>query len=158
MIHKFLRLETLAHELYRAHLPHVPAFAKKDFEGFITTEEHQRRTFEKLYCKIARVKHHPRFPCSIFLLRCFSSVLRVMGFRMICRFECEIERRAIADYTNALQIVRHGPLQKILRTILKEERSHPSLEALLQQFQHDEQEHIHVMQRDMQKKISTARR
>ena len=148
----------MAHELYHAHLPHVPAFAKKDFEGFITTEEQHRRTFERLYCKIAGVKQHPRFPCSIFVLRCFAHVLRVMGFRTICRFECEIERRAIADYTRALHIVCHAPLQKILRKILKEEQSHPSLEALLKQFQHDEKEHIRVMQRDMQKKISTARR
>lgn len=158
LIHKFLRLETLAHELYLMHLPHVPAFAKKDFLGFIKTEERHRRIFERLYCRVAGVRRHPRFPVSLFCLRLVAHSLRFVGFRAICRFECAIERRAIADYEQALHRVRDPKLRTIIRGILQDEKDHPSLPTLLLKFQKEEMEHIRVMQHDLEKKISTARR
>lgn len=158
LIHTFLKLETLAHELYVAHLPHVPTFAKPIFREFIATEEHHRRMFEKLYCKIGNVKQHPRFLVSIFLMKLVAHVVRLGGFRAICRFECSIERRAIRDYKQALQFVKHGDVRAALKRVLHDELSHPSLEALLERFQADEEQHIKTMEQTLRKKISTVAR
>lgn len=140
------------------HLPHVPAFAKQDFLGFIKTEEQHRRTFERLYCQMAGVKRHPRFPVSLFCLRLFAHSLRFVGFRAICRFECAIERKAIADYEEALRVVYDPKLRTIIREILRDEKDHQSLPSLLAHFQKEEMHHIRVMEIDLTKKISTARR
>lgn len=158
LIHKFLRLETLAHELYRAHLPHVPTFAKKDFREFIRVEEEHRRMFERLYRKVSNVKQHPRFPFSVFAMKVVAKLVSFGGFRTICRFECFIERHAIADYEAALQTVKHTQLRGVIKRVLQDEKSHPSLPSLLQRFLADEQEHIHTMEKVLQKKISTVTR
>ncbi len=158
LIHSFLRLETLAHELYRAHLPYVPRFAKEDFREFIRIEEEHRRVFEHLYCRIANVKRHPRFPFSVFAMKCVAHVIRLGGFKAICRFECAVERRAIRDYEQALQFVKCGDVRRVIKHILHDERSHPSLETLLKQFQQDEEVHVKRMEQALRKKISTVPR
>ncbi len=151
-------METLAHELYLAHLPHVPVFAKKTFREFIATEEHHRRLFEKLYRKIGGVNDHPRFPVSVFLMKHVARLVRIGGFRAICRFECSIEQRAIRDYTQALQFVKQRHVRTALKQVLRDGRSHPSLEALLQRFQKDEEHHVKTMEQTLRKKISTVTR
>lgn len=158
LIHSFLRLETLAHELYRAHLPHVPRFAKEDFREFIRIEEKHRRIFEELYCRIAKRKHHPRFPFSVFAMKCVAHIIRIGGFRAICRFECAVERRAIRDYEQALRYVKQGDVRRVIKNVLRDERSHPSLETLLAQFQRDEEQHVKRMEQALRKKISTVPR
>lgn len=158
LIRKFLKLETLAHELYLTHLPHVPAFAKRDFQEFIKTEEHHRRMFERLYREVGGVPRHPHFPVSVFLMRSVAHILSLAGFATICRFECAVERRAIADYEDALRFVKRPTLRRTIQRVLHDEKQHPSLEALLTRFQHDEEEHVARMQKTLQKKISTPRR
>lgn len=148
----------MAHELYRAHLPHVPRFAKEDFREFIRIEEEHRRVFERLYCRIANVKRHPRFPFSVFAMKCVAQLVRIAGFRAICRFECAVERRAIRDYEHALQFVKQGDVRRVIKNVLRDERSHPSLEVLLKQFQRDEEQHVKRMEQTLRKKISTAAR
>jgi rubrerythrin len=146
----------LAHELYLAHLPHVPDFAKSDFRAFIKTEEKHRRIFEKLYREIAGVKQHPTFPVSVFLLKCVAQVIRIAGFQAICRFECAIEERAIADYERALLVVQHARTRKAIQQILEDEELQLSLHAVLQRFQAEEKMHIKHLQKDWRKKISTV--
>lgn len=141
-----------------AHLPHVPAFAKNEFRDFIATEEHHRRMFEKLYREIGNVKQHPRFPVSVFLMKVVAHVVRLGGFKAICRFECSIERRAIRDYEQALQFVKHGDVRAALKKVLRDEKSHSSLETLLEQFQTDEEQHVKTMEQTLRKKISTVAR
>lgn len=158
LIHKFLRLETLAHELYLAHLPDVPACAKKEFREFVQVEERHRRMFERLYRKIANVQSNPRFPFSVRAMKVTAWIISFGGFRAICRFECMIERRAIADYEAALKIVKHAHLRGAIKRVLEDEKSHTSLASLLQRFLADEQAHIDTLKRVSQKKISTVTR
>lgn len=146
----------MAHELYLAHLPHVPDFAKKDFRAFIKTEERHRRIFERLYCEIAGVERHPTFPVSVFLLKCVAQFVRIGGFHAICRFECAIEKRAIADYERALPCVQQARVRKTIQRILQEEYTHTSLYDVLQRFQAEEKMHIKHLQKDWHKKISTV--
>ncbi len=158
LIRRFLRLETLAHELYKIHLPYVPSFAKSEFRQFIRVEERHRRTFERLYLELSHTNTHPRFPFSVACLKIIARVVSFAGFEAICRFECRIEQRAINDYAQALQSIRHPALRRAVQRVLRDERTHGSVNDLLRQFQSEEKVHIRSMRTLFQKKISTATR
>ena len=91
-------------------------------------------------------------------MKCVAHVIRLGGFKAICRFECAVERRAIRDYEQALQFVKCGDVRRVIKHILHDERSHPSLETLLKQFQQDEEVHVKRMEQALRKKISTVPR
>lgn len=91
-------------------------------------------------------------------MKCVAQVVRIGGFSAICRFECAIERRAIRDYEQALQFVKRSDIRRVIKHVLRDERSHPSLETLLAQFQRDEEQHVKRMEQALRKKISTVPR
>lgn len=148
LLRKFIRLEVMAAELYRAHIAHVPISLKPMMHHFAKVEEHHRDTFRKIYRDL--VGHEaPRENHTKHLMRLVAWGLSLRGSRAILRFECMIEERAIADYTQALTWVEQPEIRRAIHVILEDEKVHGPLIESLKTFRHDEEEHIEKMKEAM---------
>jgi rubrerythrin len=146
LVVKFLRLETIAEALYRQHAHAVSLEVRPVFEHFATVEARHREIFERYYTTIYGLTL-PTFHFSTFGARFIAEVLHLFGQGPILRFECWIERLAIADYTQALEWIEEPSMRKLIHDVLKDETQHlPFTEALLV-FREDEEEHIQKMKK-----------
>lgn len=145
LLKKFIRLEVMAAELYRAHITHVPVSLKPMMHHFAKVEEQHRDTFCKIYREL--VGHEaPAHTHTKYLTRLMAWVLGLRGPAAILRFECMIEERAIRDYTQALTWISQPEIRRAIHIILEDEKRHGPLLEALNTFRKDEQEHIHKME------------
>lgn len=148
---KFLRLETLAEVFYLHHLHAVPPETRGLFREFVSIEERHRRMFESYYTSIYGTPV-PTFRVATFCAGIIAEALHLFGTSTIVRFECWIERRAIADYTTALEWIEEPELQKLIHRVLHDEAHHLPLTEALLTFREDEEEHIRKMTKLIQKR------
>jgi len=150
LLRKFIRLEVMAAELYRAHIAHVPISLKPMMHHFAKVEEHHRDTFRKIYRDL--VGHEaPRESHTKHLMRLVAWGLSLRGSHAILRFECMIEERAIADYTQALTWIEQPEIRRAIHVILEDEKVHGPLIEAMKTFRHDEEEHIEKMKAAMER-------
>ncbi len=145
LLQKFIRLEVMAAELYRAHIAHVPVSLKPMMHHFAKVEEHHRDAFRKIYRDL--VGHEaPRETHTKHLSRCIAWILGLRGSEAILKFECMVEERAIRDYTQALEWVEQPDIRRAIHIILEDEKVHGPLLHALKTFRHDEEEHVRKME------------
>lgn len=149
LLKKFIRLEVMAAELYHAHIDHVPVCLKPIMHHFWRVEEHHRDTFQRIYREL--VGHPaPTFPITRLLTPAFAWCLSLKGPSTILRFECFIEDKAIRDYTQALNWIKHPDIRRAIHNILEDENVHGPLLESLKTFRHDEEEHVRKMEEALQ--------
>ena len=94
----------------------------------------------------------PTFPIATFCAGIIAEASHLFGTSTIVRLECWIERKAIADYTNALEWIEEPNLQQLIHRVLHDEAHHLPLTEALLTFREDEEEHIRKMTALIQKR------
>lgn len=146
LIRQFLRLEIMAAEFYRTHLKHVPVWMQPLIHHFQIVEERHVTRFAKLYKQISG-QEAPNLKLAERCSHYAAKIVGLFGSEAILKFECKIEAKAVEDYEQALEWVRHPDVRHAINEVLKEEELHDRLMETLTLFQRDEQRHIKEMQK-----------
>jgi rubrerythrin len=150
LLHNFLILEIGAVALYRTHARIVPASLKPLFAEFESIEIGHRERFAQLY----RDLHDGRDWWAIPLVNLATGLMAfwvgLKGTEHILAFERDIERRAVADYTDALRVVEHASLRTAIEQTLADEFRHANLMRLFEQYRGDEERHIRELENALQ--------
>lgn len=142
----FLELEVFAAELYRQHKKHVPHQLLALMEEFERVEIEHVERFAYLYEKLSN-RTRPRCWVSIWAARIIATGLAPFGWRIIFRFECWVEERAVADYTEAMKWVNHEEVSKAIQQTLEDEERHLPYVETLKRFCAEERRHIKEMEK-----------
>lgn len=147
LLQNFLMLEIAAVALYRTHGRMVPAELKPLLREFESTEIGHRERFAQLY----RDLHGGRGWWAIPFANVYATFLAwrvgLKGTRAILEFERDIERRAVADYTDAMRVVEHSAVRTAIEQTLADEFRHDKLMNLLEEYRGDEEHHIRELER-----------
>lgn len=141
---RFLRLEVFAAELYRQHTKHVPERLRPLMAEFERVEMVHVDRFTKLYTLVCH-KPAPRCWPHLWCARFMAWILVPLGWRIIFRFECWVESRAIAEYRAALHWVMHADTRAAIAVTLADEEKHAPYFETLKKFCADEERHIKEM-------------
>lgn len=146
MLRSFLMLEIGAVALYRMHGRMVSEELKPLFRAFLSIEIGHRETFAELY----RDLHDGRGWWAAPVINAFAGLLAfgigLFGVNRILAFERNIERRAVADYTDALRVVEHAAVRSALSRTLADEFRHEQLIRMFERYRGDEERHVHELE------------
>lgn len=147
----FLELEVFAAELYRQHVRHVPEKLRPLMQEFCDVEDRHVERFRGLYAEITK-RSQPHCLIPLWTARIAAYVLAPFGWKIIFRFECWVEKKAVEDYQAAMKWVTHPDVRRAIKDTLKDEELHAPYLETLRAFCRDEEHHIDEMQKIMGQK------
>jgi demethoxyubiquinone hydroxylase (CLK1/Coq7/Cat5 family) len=147
LIRNFLLLEIGAVALYRTHTRFVPPALKPLFREFEAIEIGHRERFAQLHRDLHRGRNWWAAPFANMGAQVLALLVALGGTRAILRFERNIERKAVADYTDALRVVDHAALRTAIMHTLDDEFRHDKLMALLERYKGEEEYHIRELEK-----------
>ncbi len=147
LIRGFLMLEIGAVALYRTHRRFVPPALKPLFREFEAIEIGHREEFARLYRHINNGRNWWAIPFVNLGAEFLALLISIGGTRAILTFERNIEKRAVADYTDALATVELVAARDTLRRVLADEIRHDELLSLLREYRGDEERHIRELEK-----------
>lgn len=147
LIRNFLILEIGAVALYRTHRRMVPAAMKPLFLEFESIEINHRERFSQLYRDLHGGHGWWGMPFANFGAYLLALIVGLFGTRAILRFERDIERKAVADYTDALSLVEHTAVRAAIEQTLAEEFRHDAMIRLLEKYRGEEEYHIRELEK-----------
>lgn len=150
LIRWFLMLEIGAVELYRTHGRLVPTHLRPLFREFESIEIDHREQFSRLYRTLNNGKNWWAIPFVKLGAKCLALVVSIGGTRAILVFERNIERKAVADYTDALITVKDAAARTAIARVLADEIRHDELLSLLREYRGDEERHIQELDKIIQ--------
>jgi len=140
-------LEIGAVALYRTHGRMVPPALKPLFREFEAIEVNHREEFSRLYRHINRGRTWWAIPFVRVGANLLALVVSLGGTRAILTFERNIERHAVADYTDALTTVKDAAARTAITRVLADEIRHDELLSLLYEYRGDEERHIEELEK-----------
>ena len=149
---RFLELEVFAAELYRQHVRHVPKKLRPLMQEFCDVEDRHVERFRVLYADITGRSSSPRCLIPLWVARVAAYTLAPFGWKIIFRFECWVEKKAIEDYQAAMEWVTHPDVRRAIKAMLKDEELHAPYLETLRAFCRDEEHHIDEMRKIMDQK------
>ena len=147
LITQFLILEIGAVALYRTHRRLVPTALKPLFQEFEAIEIDHREQFARLYRQMNHGRNWWGMPFAAFGAKILALAVGLGGARAILTFERNIERKAVADYTDALHTVEHAATRATLQRVLADEIRHDELISVLREYRGDEERHIRELEK-----------
>lgn len=147
LIRNFLMLEIGAVALYRTHLRFVSVALKPLFREFESIEIGHRERFAQLHRDLHRGRDWWAMPFVNFGATILAHCVALRGTEAILQFERNVERKAVADYTDALRVVDHTALRTAIMHTLEDEFRHDRLMELLEKYRGDEEHHIHELEK-----------
>ena len=147
LLRLFLLLEIGAVALYRTHGRMVPKALKPLFKEFESIEIGHRERFADLYRDLHGGRGWWMIPFANAGATCLALIVGLFGTKAILEFERNIERKAVADYTDALRVVEHALVRTAIEQTLAEEFRHDHLLRLLQEYRGDEERHIRELEK-----------
>ncbi len=149
LIRNFLILEIGAVALYRMHGRMVPRALKPLFKELLAIEIEHRERFAELQRDLHGGRNWWGMPFADMGARCVALIVGLRGTEAILHFERDIERKAVADYTDALRVVEDANIRVAIQQTLADEHHHEQLTELLTRFRGDEERHIRELERVM---------
>jgi len=150
LIKKFLLLEIGAVALYRTHAAFVGPRLKPLLLEFEAIEVVHRERFAQLDRELHGGRGWWLRPFADFGANLLALLVALGGTERILRFERDIERKAVADYTDALRMVEHAETRTAIQQTLADEFRHETFHTLLEKYRGDEEHHI----RELEKALS----
>jgi demethoxyubiquinone hydroxylase (CLK1/Coq7/Cat5 family) len=147
LLRQFLLLEIGAVALYRTHRTMVPIALKPLFKEFESIEIGHRERFADLYRALHGGRGWWMMPFANVGATCLAFVVGLFGTKAILEFERNIERKAVADYTDALRVIEHAAVRTAIEQTLADEFRHDRLLRLLQEYRGDEERHIRELEK-----------
>jgi rubrerythrin len=142
LIRKFLMLEIGAAALYRMHGRLLPPALRPLFKEFESIEIDHREQFARLYRTLNKGRNWWAMPFVKIGASLLACAVSLGGTRFILTFERNIERKAVADYTDALETVKDAAVRTAIHHVLADEVRHDELLSLLREYRGDEEHHI----------------
>lgn len=149
LIRRFLILEIGAVALYRTHGRLVPKSLRSLFLELESIEIDHRERFSGLHRDLHGGHNWWAIPFVNLGASMLAFLIGLRGTKAILRFERDVERRAVADYTDALRVVEHTAVRTAIMQTLADEFRHEKLTRLLEEYRGDEQRHIQKLEEAM---------